>query len=140
MAAYNKFETFVKDLGEGTHQLHAAGHTCNIYLSNATPSASADNVKADLAEISTGNGYTGPVDIVNTYTEASGTGTFGGTDVTITASGGTVGPFRYAVLYNDDPTSPADPLIAWWDYGTAVTLNDGESFTVDFGASIFTLA
>lgn len=60
--------------------------------------------------------------------------------MTITASGGTVGPFRYVVLYNDTPASPADPLIAWWDYGSALTLNDTETFTIDFGASIFTLS
>ena len=52
-----------------------------------------------------------------------------------------MGPFRYAVLYNDTATSPADALIAWWDYGSAVTLNDGESLTVDFGTNqLFTLA
>lgn len=62
-----------------------------------------------------------------------------GVDVTITASGGSVGPFRYVVLYNDTPSSPLDPLIGWWDYGAAITLSDGESFETDFGASIFTI-
>lgn len=97
-------------------------------------------MKADLAEITNENGYTAPEDVTNTYSEASGTGTLAGTDITITASGGTVGPFQYVVLYNDTPTSPADPLIAWWDYGSAITLQDGESFTIDFGASIATIA
>jgi hypothetical protein len=60
-------------------------------------------------------------------------------DVVITASGGTVGPFRYVVLYNDTPTSPADPLIGWWDHGSEVTLVDEQAFTTDFGASLFTL-
>jgi hypothetical protein len=50
-----------------------------------------------------------------------------------------VGPFRYAVIYNDTPTSPADPLIGYYDYTSAVTLQIGESFTVDFGASLLTL-
>ncbi len=138
MATYTKFQQFVEDIGSGVHDLRASGDTCNVYLSNATPSVSADAVKTDLAEISTGNGYTGPEDIQNTYTESGGTATFGGTDVVITASGGTVGPLRYAVIYNDTPTSPADPLIAYYDYGSEITLQDGESLTIDFGASIFT--
>jgi hypothetical protein len=143
MATYNKFEDFALRLGEGVHQLHAAGHTLKVYLSNATPSASLDTVVADLADITAENGYTaGGDDVENDYTEASGTGTLscksGGTNV-FTASGGTIGPFRYAVLYNDTPTSPADPLIAWWDYGSSITLQDGETFTVNWGASTFTL-
>ena len=47
---------------------------------------------------------------------------------------------RYAVVYNDTPTSPADPLVCYWDYGSEVTLQDGESFTVDFGDSLFNIA
>jgi hypothetical protein len=141
MATYNKFQDFVEQLGKGVHQLHAAGHTLRVYLSNAVPSASADAVKADLAEISAGNGYAaGGEDVQNDYTESSGTGTLTGVDITWTASGGTIGPFQYAVLYNDTPTSPADPLIGWWDYGSAVTLQVGEQFVVDFGASILTIS
>jgi hypothetical protein len=51
-----------------------------------------------------------------------------------------MGPFRYAVLYNDTPTSPADPLIGYWDYGSSITLASGETFTVDFGTNILTVA
>lgn len=127
MASYNKFEQFAEDLGLGVHNLNTG--TLNIYLSNATPSASVDAVKSDLAEISTGNGYTGPVDTQNTYAESSGTGTVTCTAVTITASGGAIAQFRYVVLYNDTPTSPADPLIGWWDRGAALDLSDGDSFT-----------
>jgi hypothetical protein len=142
MAAYNKFEDFVEQLGKGIHQLHATGHTTKCYLSNDTPSASLDAIKTDLNEIASGNGYTsGGVDTQNDYTETGGTGTMTGTDIVITASGGSVGPFRYVVHYNDSQTSPADPLINWWDYGASgLTLNAGESFTIDFGASILTLA
>ena len=56
-------------------------------------------------------------------------------DVVFTAAGGSIGPFRYAVVYNDTPTSPADPLIAWFDYGSSITLLTGETFTADFDAS-----
>lgn len=138
MASYNKFETFVGDLGLKVHELNA--DLLKVYASNAAPSASADSVKADLAEITAANGYpSGGSDVVNTYSETGGTGTLAGTDVVWTASGGSFGPLRYIALYNDTPVSPVDPLIAWWDHGSSITINDGESFTVDFGATIFTL-
>jgi hypothetical protein len=141
MAAYVKFFDFVEQLGKGVHQLHAAGHTLKVYLTNATPDQTADTVKADLAEITAENGYpAGGSDVQNDYTETGGTATLVGTDVVWTASGGSFGPFRYVALYNDTPSSPADPLISYWDYGSAISINDGETFTVDFGASIFTLA
>lgn len=138
MATYVKFQKFVRDLGLGVHNLDTGA--LKIYLSNTTPDVSADAVKADLAEISTGNGYTGGVDITGVWSESAGTATLAATDVTITASGGTVGPFRYVVMFNDTPTSPADPLICYWDYGSAITLADTETFTTDFGASVLTLA
>ncbi len=136
MATFNKFNCFVGDLGDKVHDLDA--DSLKVYLSNATPSASLDSVKADLAEITNQNGYTAPVDVTGVWSASGGTGTLTGTDVVITATGA-VGPFRYVVLYNDTPTSPADPLIGWWDYGSAVTLANGETFTVDFGASILTI-
>lgn len=140
MATYNKFESFVGELGQGTHQLQAAGHTLKVYLSNELPLA-ADTVKADIAEITAENGYpAGGTDIQQDYTESGGTGTLTGVDVEFTASGGSFGPFRYAIIYNDTPTSPADPLVAWWDYGSSISCNDGEKFKVDFGASIFTIS
>lgn len=135
---FNKLENFVDDLCNGVHDLDGTD-TLEVYLSNATPSASADAVKADLAEIATGNGYTGPEDVLNTGSETSGIFTVAGTDVAITAAGGAIAQFRYVVLQNTTPTSPLDPLIGWWDYGSAVDLASGETFTVDFGASIFTV-
>ena len=141
MAAFNKFNQFVEDLGLGIHDFRAANDVLRIYLSNALPSASLDLVKADLAEIAGGNGYTlGGADIQNDQSETAGTLTVTGVDVTYTASGGSIGPFQYVVLYNDTPAAPLDPLIGWWDYGSAITLLTGESFTTDFGTSIFTIA
>jgi hypothetical protein len=139
MVAFNKFEVSVGNMWTGVHDFTSGGNQIEVYLSNATPSASADSIKTDLAEIATGNGYTGPQDTANNMTETTGTATITGTDVTITASGGSVGPFQYVVYFDTTPTSPLDPLIGWWDNGSAVTLNDGESFTVDFGASVHTL-
>jgi len=138
MASYNKFQDFVEQLGKGVHQLHAGGHTLKVYLTNNAPSAADDAVKADLAGITEQNGYAA-ADIQNDYSESGGTGTLTGVDVEWTATG-SVGPFRYAVIYNDTPTAPADPLVCWWDYGSEVTLSNGEKFKVDFGASILTIA
>lgn len=137
MAAYNKFEEFVGRLGEGVHQLHAAGHELKLYLTNNAPNAAADAEKADLAGIVEQNGYAA-ADAQNGYTEANGTGTLTCVDKVWTAAGGNFGPFRYVVLYNED--APNDELICWWDYGAAITVNNGETFTVDFGASVLTIA
>ena len=139
MAAYVKFQQFVEDLGAKVHDLQAAGDTLKVYLTNNTPDVAADAVKADLVGITEENGYA-PADIQNDYSQTTGTATLTGVDVVFTASGGNFGPFRYAVLYNDTPTSPADPLIAYWDYGSETTITDGNDFTVDFGSSIFTFA
>lgn len=141
MASYNKFHQFVEDLAKKVHNLSA--DALKIYLSNTTPDSAADAVKSDLAEISTGNGYAAAV-ALTTVTAEQTTGTLKliADDVTITASGGTIGPFRYVVLFNDTPTSPADPLIGWYDYGSSITLADGESFLIDLSASngIFQIA
>ena len=139
MAAYNKFEVFVTDMAAGTHAaaLNADTDVLEIYLSNATPSASLDSQKTDLAEITIENGYTGGVDVQNAATTATGTITVAATTVVITASGGTVGPFQYVVLFNE--TSTNDKLIAWWPHTSAVTLQDTETFTVTF-TNLFTVA
>lgn len=137
MASYFKFNQFIEDLGLGVHNLDTGA--LKIYLSDAAPSATLDAVKADLAEITNQNGYTAPIDVASTYSETSGTGNLAGTDAVVNATG-TVGPFRYPILFNDTPTSPADPLIGAWDYGGEVTLANGESFTVDFGSTIATFA
>jgi hypothetical protein len=140
LAAFNKFEAFTEHLAEKVHDLDL--DTLKVYLSNTAPNAATHTVKADLAEISTGNGYSaGGNDTANATSRSGGTLSVTGTDFTITASGGTVGPFRYAVLYNDTPaSSPVDPLIGWWDYASSITLQVGETFTVDFGTSMFTIA
>lgn len=145
MAAFNKFDEFVQDLASGVHQLQTGtAHVLKVLLTNTAPVAT-NSVKADLTEISAGNGYTAGGATVGTITGVQASGTMkvtGGTDPVITASGGTIGPFRYAVLYNDTPSSPADPLIGWWDYGSSITLNAGEPLTVDIDQTngLFTIA
>lgn len=137
MASAVKFEVFSENLCEKVHNLDS--DTLNVYLSNTAPNVATHATKSDLAEISTGNGYTGPVDTQNSTSRSGGTTSVLGTDVVITASGA-VGPFRYVPLYNDTPTSPADPLILYWDYGSSISLAASETFTIDFGSSLFTVA
>lgn len=137
--AMTKFQQFVEDLGKKVHNLDA--DTLKVLLSNDTPSAAGDAVKADLtSELGGGNGYTAGGHALTgvDYEQSGGTAALAATDLTFTASGGTIGPFRYAVLYND--TAVGDPLIGFWDYGASITLQDGENFTLDFPTNIFTLA
>ncbi len=144
MAAFNKFNQFVADVASGVHQMQTGTtHVYKVMLTNTAPSAS-NSVKANITEISAGNGYTAGGTSVGTITGSQTSGTFkfvGGTDPVVTATG-TVGPFQWVVLYNDTPTSPAKPLIGYWDYGSAVTLATGETFTVDLDQAngILTLA
>jgi hypothetical protein len=140
MAAYNKFNDFTEQQIIGTHDWDA--NTFKIMLVNSPAPIAANTVKANLTEISAGNGYlAGGTATTITVSEASGTTTVQGTQVAFTASGGSIGPFQYAVLYND--TAASKNLVAWWDYGSAVTLNTGDSFTVKFNnatpGTIFTL-
>ena len=140
MASYNKFDAFVEAVAEGKHNL--GSDTLKIYLSNATPSASADAIKTDLAEISAGNGYTagGNTCSITSSSQTGGTYKLVLADPATWTATGSVGPFRYAVLYND--TSANDDLIAWWDYGSSITLANGETFTVDLSGTngVFTIA
>lgn len=141
MATYNKFQAFVEHMAEKVHNLQS--DTLKVLLTNTAP-VNTNSVKGDLTEISAGNGYSAGGATVTVSASAQSSGTYKLTlaDVVFTASGGSIGPFRYAVLYNDTPSSPADPLIAWWDYGSSITLLIGETFTVDFdgSAGVLTLA
>lgn len=141
MATYNKFQAFVENLAEKVHNL--GSDTLKVMLTNTAPVAT-NSVKADLTEISAGNGYTagGTQATISSSAQSSGTYKLVLADVVFTASGGTIGALRYATLYNDTPTSPADPLIAWHDYGSSITLQDTETLTWDADASagILTIA
>lgn len=138
MAAFNGFEDFIAQLGLGTHNLNT--DQVNVYLTNNAPSASADSVLTDLTGITAQNGYA-VADTTNTYAEASGTGTVTVVDVvwTGTTADPAFGPFRYVPTYN--VTSASDNLINWWDYGSSISVNNGETFTVDFtGNTLLTIA
>lgn len=128
MAAYNKFNAFVLDLSNKVHNL--GSDALWVSLTNTAPVAT-NAVFADLTEIAAGNGYAtgGALSTLTSNTQTSGTEKLIIQNVVFTASGA-VGPFRYAVLYNH--TSASKQLIGWWDYGSTVTLANGDTFTVAF--------
>ena len=132
MATFTKFNSFVEALAEKVHNLGA--DTLKVMLTNSAPLAT-NTQKTDLTDISAGNGYTagGTAATISSSAQTSGTYKLVLADVVFTASGGSIGPFRYAVLYNDTATNKE--LIGFWDYGSAVTLASGETFTVDFDAT-----
>lgn len=129
-SAFNKFNVFTFDLVSGSHDFDA--HTFKVMLTNTAPTA-ANAVKADITEITAGGGYTagGNTGSISVST-ATGTAKVTSADVTFTGSGGGFGPFRYAVWYNDTQTTPAKPLVAWFDYGSSISVGAAETFTVDF--------
>lgn len=143
MAAFVKYNCFVENLAEKIHNLGA--DTLKVMLSNTAPVPGTHTVRADAGEIVAGNGYTSGGNACTITSSAQTGGTYKlvlADPATWVASGGAIGPFRYAILYNDTPTAPADPLIAYWDYGASISLNVGESFTVDFDPTngVLTLA
>ena len=140
MATFNKIDQFVEDLAHGVHDFTSDG-TCTITIfltTNAETPVAGDSVLADLTEIAYTN-LSSRVVAVASSGQTSGTYSLVLTDHTLTASGA-VATFRMVGHYNDDPTSPADPLIQWYDHGSDVTLADSETYDIDYGASFFTLA
>jgi len=139
MAVFNKLNGFVEHLSEGVHNL--GSNQLVVALSNTAPTAestpptgdTANCVLANVSQVSYSDSSTRNV-TTSSSSQSSGTYRLVLADLTLTSSG-TVGPFRYIYLYNDTPTSPADPLIGYFDYGSGLTLANGESLTIDFDQS-----
>src|SRR5262245_25753814 len=118
MAAFNKINDFTEQLVKAKHDFST--HTFKVMLTNTAPNPATNTVKAGLTEITAQNGYTaGGATSAMTVSETGGTAKVTAADVTFTASGGSFGPFRYVVVYNDTQTSPADPLLGFYDYGSS---------------------
>lgn len=137
MATFNKLDGFVEHLAEKVHNL--GSDQLMVALSNTAPGSESTPptgsttacVLANVTQVSYTNCSTRNI-TTSSSAQTSGTYKLTLTDLTLTASGGTVGPFRYVYLYNDTPTSPADPLIGYYDYGSSITLNSGETLLIDF--------
>ena len=143
MAAYNKFQDFSEQLIRGVHDWDA--HVFKVALTNTLPLATQVSFDTGVSPApGAGSGYSaGGSATTISIAETNGTTTVQGTQIVFTAAGGAIGPFRYAILYNDSATAPAKGVIAWFDYGSSITLADTESLTVQFNSSnpgtIFTL-
>lgn len=139
MATFTKYQDAVEQMWTGIHNLTAAGNVVKAAIHTDAPVVATDDELADLTQI-TGTGYTsGGNDTQNGMTDASGTATWTAVDIVWTAGAGDwPGTARYVTQYND--TSTGDKLLNYWDYGSTFALANGETFTLDFGASVATLA
>jgi hypothetical protein len=141
MASFVKFNKFLEQLAEKSYNL--GSDTLKFALTNTAPTAATDTVFDPVTKHpppTEAHGYTsgGHSATIASSSESGGTYTLAcTTDVVITAAGGTIGPFRYVILYDDTATN--DELIGYWDYGSSITLAVGESFTIDVTASLLTI-
>lgn len=145
MAQFNKLPGFVQHLAHGVHNLSVGGNQLVLALSNVAPGSESTPPTGSAANCILGNvtqvSYTSCSSRSLSVTGSSQTaGVFKLTiaDITLTCSvtpGSIVGPFRYLYIFNDTSTSPVDPLLGYYDYGTSLTLLEGDSFTVDFSDS-----
>lgn len=138
MATFVKYEPFIQKLVNGDVDLFGTEDTVRAVIHSDAPTVATDDELADLTQI-TGTGYTaGGEDIQNNSTRTGGTVTATATDVVWTGGAGGFTAGRYVSTHDD--TISGDPLINSWDYGGNFTVAAGETFTLDFGASWFTMA
>ena len=137
MASFNKVNDFVVN---AVHNMDLESDQLAVALTNTAPGSESSNPTAD------GNGIVGNLTQISysncssrnlttsSSSQSSGVYKLVVADLTLTASG-TVGPFRYIYIFDDTVSSPADPIIGYYDYGTSLTLNNGDTFTLDFSPS-----
>jgi len=138
MATYVKYQKGVEALLES---INAGSDTWKVALSNTAPNVATNATLSDATEISAGNGYTAGGNAASVSSSAQSGGTYKlvlNSPATWTATGGSIGPLRYAILYD----STTDNLIGYWDYGSSITLNAGDTFTVNLDGTngVFTVA
>lgn len=133
-SAFTLFESFFEAKNEAVHNFQS--DQLVVALTNTAPTASSDTQLSNITQISYTNLSSRNL-TTSSSSQSSGSYALVIADLVLTASGGSVGPFRYVVVYNDTATN--DELIGYYDYGSALTLADGETLTLDLDASgIFT--
>lgn len=138
MATYVKYEPFAQKMWNGDLDLFGTTEEVRAVIHSDAPTVATDDELADLTQI-TGTGYTaGGEDTQNDATRSGGTCTMTCVDIVWTASAADWAAGRYIALY--DNTATGDPLMCDFDYGSNFTVGNGETFTLDFGASLCTFA
>lgn len=144
MATFQKYDSGIEQFFNKISDGFGTTDTWKAAIHTDAPVVGTDTVLADLTQIAGSNGYTtGGNNITFNSTRSGGTITATATDVVWTASGGNLGASttgRYFSIYDDTPTSPADPLQMYYDYGSTFTVADTETMTIDFGASFWTVS
>jgi hypothetical protein len=142
VAVYTKMETFVENFSNKLIDAFGSTDTWKAVIHTDAPVAATDNAVSDWTQIGGSNGYTtGGENITFNSTRSGGTVTATAVDVVWTASGGNLGSSttgRYFGIYDD--TSAADNVLCDFDYGSTFTVASAETMTLDFGASLYTLA
>jgi hypothetical protein len=139
MAPYTKYENFIQVLVNKEVDLFGTQDTVNAVIHTDAPVVATDTTVANLTQI-TGTGYSAS-DTQNDGTRTGATVTLTAVDIVWTAGAADwTSTARYVSTYDDTPTTPtADPLVNSWDYGATFAVGNGETFTLDFGASWATL-
>ncbi len=144
MATFIFIDAFKDFQGACVPDMDFSNDQFTIYLSNNLPIVATDSPKTDIPNITEENGYT-ETNLTTTWAETSGgSGIFrlaNDADVSWTASAGSFGPFQWVVIYNNTTTTPLDLVVGYWDVGSATTITDTNTFTVDLDANfeLFTL-
>jgi len=138
MATFNKINDFVVN---AVHNMDLESDQLVVALSNTAPGSEVtpptgdgDGVLANVTQVTYTNLSSRNL-TTSSSSQTSGTYKLVLADLTLTSSGGSTGPFRYVYIYNDTVTTPADPLVGYYDYGSSLTLQDGDSLTLDFSAA-----
>jgi len=124
--AFSKVNSFVEYLAE--KRMNLGSDQLVVALTNTAHTATWDEL-ADLTQVSYTNLSSRNITTTSSA-QTSGTYKLVLADLVLTSSGGTTGPFRYIYIYDDTATN--DDLIGYYDYGSSITLADGEKFTINF--------